>query len=218
MNLVPAIPLSSWNGDEIGRRDRRRKPQRRKPERDEPREPGRREHRLPRRADRPHEPSSEVWTPPPPTWQEPQSRCAQDARLIDVTENWSGVDTWGPRVKVGPHLRLQAQVGYRAAVIPLRPGLYLVAELPEAATRSEFGFVPLLAPLMVKAATRALNPQQAQQPGMLQKLIDMRQERLEQGTALIPSLRRQPEQVEPADVLGWVDPGDEFGCDACGGS
>ena len=63
---------------------------------------------------------------------------------------------WGPNVRMGKHLRIQAASGHRAAVIDLKPGLYLVAELPEAVTRTEFGIAPLLAPLMVKAAKKAI--------------------------------------------------------------
>jgi len=69
---------------------------------------------------------------------------------------------WGPNVRMGKHLRIQAEGGQRAAVIELKPGLFLVAEMPEAVIRTEFGFVPLLAPLMVKAAKKAID--QGQKP------------------------------------------------------
>jgi hypothetical protein len=64
---------------------------------------------------------------------------------------------WGPNVRMGKNLRIQAASGHRAAVIDLKPGLYLVAELPEAVARTEFGFAPLLAPLMIKAAKKAID-------------------------------------------------------------
>ena len=64
---------------------------------------------------------------------------------------------WGPNVRMGKNLRIQAASGHRAAVIDLKPGLYLVAELPEAVTRTEFGIAPLLAPLMVRAAKKAID-------------------------------------------------------------
>ena len=57
---------------------------------------------------------------------------------------------------MGPHLRIQAAEGYRAAVIELKPGLFIVAEVPEHVARSEFGIAPLLAPLVVRAATKAI--------------------------------------------------------------
>ncbi len=67
-------------------------------------------------------------------------------------------DAWGPAVRMGRNLRVQAAVGHRAAVIELKPGLFLVAELPEQATRPEFGFLPFLAPMIVKAASDTITP------------------------------------------------------------
>jgi len=65
---------------------------------------------------------------------------------------------WSPSVLLGDRLRVQAIDGYRAAVITLRPGLYLVSEVKSEAL--EFGFIPLLLPLlsrqMAKAAVQAL--------------------------------------------------------------
>ena len=63
---------------------------------------------------------------------------------------------WGPFVALGTHLRLQAKDGRRAAAVQLRPGLYLVAEVPGENLKPEFGVVPLLAPLMVAAAQAAI--------------------------------------------------------------
>lgn len=86
---------------------------------------------------------------------------------------------WGPNVRMGRHLRIQAATGHRAAVIDLKPGLYLVAEIPEAVTRTEFGFAPLLAPLMIRAAKKAIDGPQEGQPqrrGPLAALFRRRQE------------------------------------------
>ncbi len=45
---------------------------------------------------------------------------------------------WNPMLRVGA-IRIQAKKGIRAAIITLRPGLYIIAEIPEAAlTREEF--------------------------------------------------------------------------------
>ncbi len=71
---------------------------------------------------------------------------------------------WSPLVKMGRNFRIQAAEGYRAAVVPLKPGLFLVAELPEHVARSEFGIVPLLAPLVVRAASRAISKPPEQRP------------------------------------------------------
>ena len=71
---------------------------------------------------------------------------------------------WSPLVKMGRNFRIQAAEGYRAAVVPLKPGLFLVAELPEHVARSEFGIAPLLAPLVVRAASRAISKPPEQRP------------------------------------------------------
>jgi len=85
-----------------------------------------------------------------PLWSEP-SWDAPDA-------SWGAAprEVWGPSARLGRRLRIQAACGHRAAVIELRPGLYLVAELPETVAEAEFGFAPLLAPLLLTAAKRAL--------------------------------------------------------------
>jgi hypothetical protein len=82
----------------------------------------------------------------------------EEPALVPVTGAVPNGPTWGPAARMGRHLRVQAEAGHRAAVIELRPGLFLVAEVPERATRAEFGVVPMLAPLIVKAAMEALGP------------------------------------------------------------
>lgn len=69
------------------------------------------------------------------------------------------VKGFGPPARLGEHLRIQAQVGHRAGVIELRPGLFLVAEVPvEAMQRPEFG-AALLVPLVTSVAVDVLtNP------------------------------------------------------------
>jgi hypothetical protein len=76
---------------------------------------------------------------------------------------------WSPPAKMGRHLRLQAAQGHRAAVIELKPGLFLVAELPDQVARSEFGVASVLAPLVVKAASKAI--QHRQQTPKDQRLV-----------------------------------------------
>ncbi len=70
--------------------------------------------------------------------------------------------SWSPPARMGRHMRIQARAGYRAAIVELKPGLYMVAEVPEQATRPEFGVAPLLAPMMMKAAARVVTRRQAQ--------------------------------------------------------
>jgi len=116
---------------------------------------------------------------------------------------------------MGQHSRVQAAEGYRAAVIELKPGLFLVAEMPEAMTRPEIGFVPMLAPLMVKAAKGAIDAgvrvSQGQKP--LQALFPKASRALtakrEPQTALVP--------VEQPPVVGWAHDVD-LGCDRCRGT
>ena len=86
-------------------------------------------------------------------------------------------ERWGPFVNLGSHLRLQAKAGHRAAVVEIRKGLFLVAEVPEKSLKPEFGFVPLLAPLLVTAAKSALNgkkrkPKRPELPGPVAEWAD----------------------------------------------
>ncbi len=102
---------------------------------------------------------------------------------------------WGPQVRMGRHLRIQAALGHRAAVIDLKPGLYLVAEIPEAVSRTEFGIAPLLAPLMMRAAKKAIDqPEDGQQRrrGPLAALFRRRQ----QGNQPVRLFRAREAQAE----------------------
>ena len=119
-------------------------------------------------------------------------------------------DEWGPTVRMGRNLRIQAARGHRAAVVDLRPGLDLVAEIPEAVTRTEFGLAPLLAPLIVTAAKKALDGRKPAK-GPLTALFR------QGGTP-----RALPGPVDsdllPAPTVDWVDDDDMaevLGCDAC---
>jgi hypothetical protein len=151
---------------------------------------------------------------------------------------------WGPNVRMGRHLRIQAAAGHRAAVIDLKPGLYLVAEIPDAVTRTEFGVAPLLAPLMIRAAKKAIEgPQEGQPPrrGPLAALFQRREGR-EAPIRLFRAREAQPAApapvpapapkalpgpvgppvgssfLLPAPNVGWADERDVaemLGCEAC---
>ena len=132
---------------------------------------------------------------------------------------------WGPFVAVGPKVRVQAQRGTRAAVIALRPGLYLVAELPEQVAKSEFGALPLLAPMMVNAARRALVEDDGG-PGPLTRLFQRREGdgvrmiRARPAERALPGPAAAPTVYLPAPDIGWASDDDvaqAFGCEACGG-
>ena len=133
---------------------------------------------------------------------------------------------WGPSVRMGKTLRIQAAAGHRAAVIDLKPGLFLVAELPDAVAKTEFGIVPLLAPLMINAAKRALNEPPREKKGPLSSLFRRRDEpvRYVQVQPIAPTTRAltgptaddAAPMVVPAPNVGWADDATVaavFGCE-----
>ena len=67
-------------------------------------------------------------------------------------------DGWGPVASLNRNLRIQAGNGHRAAVMTLRPGLYLVADVKEQAVlpATEGGVGAVLPLLMAKGAANAL--------------------------------------------------------------
>ena len=159
-----------------------------------------------------------------------QARRALDREptLEPLTGALPAHDPWGPAVRMGRTLRVQAAVGHRAAVIELKPGLFLVAEVPEAALRPEFGFIPLLAPMIMNAATSAIGPitqavQAAQQNRQARPARPPRQHAPTPAAplALPGPVAAQPVAAAPAaPVLGWADDvlvAEVVGCDKCGG-
>ncbi len=134
-----------------------------------------------------HSPPDEFFEPEPPFHPDHYPEDYPEPDWLDEEAEWSGrpprrrrppraevgalVPQWGPLVKLGPQMRIQASSGYRAAVVPLKPGLFIVAEIPEQMARSEFGVAPLLVPLVTSAASRAINkpPEQRLIPRLLQR-------------------------------------------------
>lgn len=121
---------------------------------------------------------------------------------------------WGPVAQLTPNLRMQAAKGFRAAAVPLAPGLFLVSEVPEASAHAEFGLAPLLGPLMLMAAQRALNPMRAWTPAPSPE--GPAPAAPTWAPALSQVVRPQP---SPAAALGWAHPDDvaRLGCSGCGG-
>jgi hypothetical protein len=138
-------------------------------------------------------------------------------------------DAWGPAVRMGRNLRVQAAVGHRAAVIELKPGLFVVAEIPEQATRPEFGILPFLAPMIVKAAADTITPiVQATQAQRAARQANEAQVRM---VAAQPSPSPAPPRMLPGPVatpatagtvylpapnVGWADDAlvaEVMGCD-----
>ena len=143
---------------EKGRPEKGRPERRPRKQRPEPREPWADEAAL--------EPAPEAWEP---SWEQPEVLDV-DWEEVDEPE-WMGAARgaqlparWSPPAKMGTHMRIQASQGHRAAVIELKPGLFLVAELPERVARSEFGVAAILAPLVVKAASKAIQRRQQTEP------------------------------------------------------
>ncbi|MCK6530999.1 hypothetical protein L6R50_26715 [Myxococcota bacterium] len=63
--------------------------------------------------------------------------------------------SWGPALPVGEHVQVRAKAGYRAAVLELRPGLYLVGDVPADAVAAGAP-TDRLAQAMMKGATASL--------------------------------------------------------------
>lgn len=126
---------------------------------------------------------------------------------------------WSPAVALGPNLKMKARKGFRAAVVEVKPGLFVVAEVPERSV--EFGLGPLLlAPALVKTLGRAFRRGQAGQgqPGVQQQQAPSQP--APQPAALpAPQPRAAlPGPVEDDDRLArWLDDdiAAELGCRAC---
>ena len=82
-------------------------------------------------------------------------------------------DEWSEPLELGENMQVQARAGYRAAVVTLEPGLYLVSEVNQSAINDQpqeigVAFLPLLGAGMLTAATQALrNPEKKVDLGKL---------------------------------------------------
>ncbi len=69
-------------------------------------------------------------------------------------------DAWGPVSRLGSNIRIQAGNGHRAAILPLRPGLWIVADVAEQSVlppeEGGFGLAPILPGLMLRAVRSAV--------------------------------------------------------------
>ena len=197
--FVRALPMSAIRGydDEVGL-FRRRRPRRRRRHQLEDREHRREPIRESRRE--PREPS-----PLPRRGRELEREVrapegeAQLQRIPAPGQQRPPRSDWGPLTRLSDNMRVQARRGHRAAVVELQPGMYIVAEVPEDMVRPQFGVLPVLAPLVLVAANRAI------------------QARLREQGPLLPE--RQPEaEYEPppprqiagpvATAAPWVSPDD----------
>jgi hypothetical protein len=120
---------------------------------------------------------------------------------------------WATPVNLGANLQIRARRGFRAAVVEVKPGLFVVAEVPQSAV--EFGFGPLLlGPALVKTLTRAFTRSQAGEgAGDGGQRPDLPVER---APRQLPG--PTTDQTEGDDrVPRWVDGelAEELGCGAC---
>lgn len=126
---------------------------------------------------------------------------------------------WGPKVDLGPHLRVRSRRGYRPAVVEVKPGLYLVAELPDRAV--EMGFAPavMLAPAIARTLARAVRGRQERR-----QLADGGGQVRQLPGPVDPDWQDDPRRGRPRPserVPRWLDEEDaeelglDFGCGAC---
>lgn len=115
--------------------------------------------------------------------------------------------------KVGGNMALTVRPGFRAAIMQVKPGLYVVAEVPAAAIRNgigdeEVGILPLLvAPLVATAVQKRMAKRKRDQAaGKEQKLLPGP---VDEGTDL-----RSFMGLEGDDIPAWIDSevAEEVGC------
>ncbi|MCB9779733.1 MAG: hypothetical protein H6742_14305 [Alphaproteobacteria bacterium] len=122
---------------------------------------------------------------------------------------------WSPAIALGPNLKMKARKGFRAAVVEVKPGLFVVAEVPERSV--EFGLGPLLlAPALVKTLGRAFRRGQAGQgqAGVQQQSASPAPQALPapQPRAALPGPTADDDRL-----ARWLDDdiAAELGCRAC---
>lgn len=115
-----------------------------------------------------------------------------------------------PVVRAGPDLAVvpRPESGSRAAVVELKPDLFLVGAVPESDCDPEFGIVPFLLPLMVRSGQRALARNRVDQqgkPGRGWRLFRRRDDQDEQ----------EPPESKRVSKPRWLDDdeAEEFGFD-----
>ena len=159
-----AMEIGSWR--EGQRKGRRRKGGKGRKGRKGPRQQGARpreerpsQHTSPRRPARDEDPP-EIWDTAPEPDEEPPpdgEDLGGERRRRVPGRRREGADRsdWQTPQALGAGMRIQTRRGLRAAVVEVKPGLFVVAEVPSESV--EFGFGPmLLAPALIKTLGRAL--------------------------------------------------------------
>lgn len=107
--------------------------------------------------------------------------------------------TWGPVASLNSNIRIQAGNGHRAAVMELRPGLYLVADVKDQAVlpSAEGGIAGVLPALMAKGAANALRTviQKRRESGGRRRLWDRERNNPVLNPPSHPGLSPQPLQL-----------------------
>lgn len=172
-----ALPMSAVRGDEMGFRPFRKKQRRRRRRRREP---------IPE------------YYPDERYAEEVQLQRIPGARAPAPAPSARPDGGWGPLTQLSENMRVQARRGHRAAVVELQPGMYIVAEVPEEMVRPQIGVLPLLAPLLMLAANRALKRRMKQQQHAEPEVVYEP-----------PPPRRAPRQLTgPTTPAPWVSPED----------
>ncbi len=136
----------------------------------------------------------------------PERRKLKDRVHDAVTRDWQ------KPIDLGANMRIQTRPGMRAAVIEVKPGLFVIAEVP--AESVEFGFGPmLLAPALMKTLGRALQSRRSAGGAG-------RAHRPELSTQPAPKQLPGPTQGDTATegrLAAWLDDdiAEELGCNVC---
>ena len=116
---------------------------------------------------------------------------------------------WQRPTELGERMRIQTRAGTRAAVVEVKPGLFVVAEVP--AESVEFGFGPmLLAPALIKTLGRALQSRRSAGGAG-------RAHRPELSTQQPKQLPGPTQDETEGQLAPWLDQdiAEELGCSVC---
>lgn len=106
---------------------------------------------------------------PPPSWFSGDNYFGDEADDTGAFKwpSWLRKKKKPAATAAGPNMTVVTRPGseLQAGVITLKPGLYLVGEVPKTAASPEFGFLPFLVPMMVRTAKRALADNNVEQDG-----------------------------------------------------
>lgn len=141
----------------------------------------------------------------------PESAALQEPQVHDLG---GSLVRWSPPAQLG-RLRIQAPEGLRAAVVPLKPGLYLVAEVEGQQTAlagMEVGAIAMASAITAAARGALKLKERADREGVsVRELVQDRAQKgvavLKQGRALLERQREdrvvQQAPVRPEPLQPW---------------